>query len=68
MHFFLLNLASSVSVVSKLPEYTQRRLVELIWHLPVLRETELALLSKTVLSSQLHPYVKNYLMQIVHHK
>ena len=54
--------------LSSLSESTQRRAVELIWHLPELDETQMAVLSKCVVSTHLCLPVKQYLVQIVHHK
>ena len=59
---------SLATFLGSLSEVTQRRVVELAWHLPQLQDTELAVLSKCISSTSLHVHVKQYLIQIVHHK
>lgn len=54
--------------LSSLSESTQRRVIELIWHLPELSDAQMAVLSKCVVSAPLCLSVKQYLVQIVHHK
>lgn len=65
---FLFVVALSCSFLSKLSEVTQRKVVELIWHLPPLKEKELMLLAKAISHGQLCLQVKLYLIQIVHHR
>ena len=66
--FVLVCSATSAVFISNLPECSQRRLVELVWHLQDLSTEDLGVLSKYVLSSPATLGVKQYLIQIVHHR
>jgi hypothetical protein len=50
------------------PEAIQRKLVELVWHLSIWSEDNMILLSRVVNSGTFSAQVKQYLVQIVHHR
>ena len=56
------------SIVPRLPPPTQRRVLELLWHLPQLETPVLSLLTQSIHSGRYDIHLMAYLIQIVHHR
>jgi len=56
------------SIVPRLPPPTQRRVFELLWHLPQLEAPVLSLLTESITSGRYNTHLMAYLIQIVHHR